>query len=284
MTQVKSYIISYLVPKAINSSLCFLTPDLSLTYLGLLEQTMTIEEHLKEYNPIRIAHYDIIQSMHNQLLECKGIKLDTKYIANYETIFKNFLKTIKVKKEMHKVNGYKILKQYMLQYYTQLLQPQTDYKDQEQILLQGTFMGEITSQLLVDLEDYYETVREEAQSLLVCMTQRFLPPQIALNDDQMNLIQVLKTNVKGGWPNSLNGQLKDAAVMERDMLKYIFGDVIGFMLKIITILMDETHGRENIIKFLKLINVAAPFLMMNDYRVAKQGNALRRVVLLENLL
>jgi hypothetical protein len=131
-------------------------------------------------------------------------------------------------------------------------------------------MCEITSQILIDLEDYHDSVREEAQLLLVCMTQRFLPPQIALNDDQLNLVQVLKTNVKGGWPNHLMGQLKDAAVMEKDMLAYIFGDVIAFMLKIITILMDESHGRENIMKFLKLINVAAPFLMMNDYRVAKQ--------------
>lgn len=111
-----------------------------------------------------------------------------------------------------------------------------------------------------------------------------MPPQIALNDDQLNLIQILKTNVKGGWPNTLNGQLKDAAEMERDMLCYVFSNVIGFMLKIITILMDETHGRENIMKFLKMINVAAPFLMMNDYRVAKQSNALRRVELLEHLL
>jgi hypothetical protein len=145
-------------------------------------------------------------------------------------------------------------------------------------------MCDLTSQILVDLEDYHDSVREEAQLLLVCMTQRFLPPMIALTDEQMNLIQVLKTNVKGGWPNNLMGQLKDAATMERDMLKYIFGDVIGFMLKIITILMDESHGRENIMKFLKLINVAAPFLMMNDYRVAKQQQALRRVDLLEHLL
>lgn len=67
--------------------------------------------------------------MHEQLLECKGVQLDTKHIASYERIFRNFLKTIKIKKEMHKVNGYKILKQYMLQYYAQLLQPQTDYKN-----------------------------------------------------------------------------------------------------------------------------------------------------------
>lgn len=60
ITQVKSYIISYLVPKAINSSLCFLTPDLTITYLGLLEQSMTIEEHLKDYNTARMAHYEVI--------------------------------------------------------------------------------------------------------------------------------------------------------------------------------------------------------------------------------
>jgi hypothetical protein len=145
-------------------------------------------------------------------------------------------------------------------------------------------MSDITSQILEDLGDYHDSVREEAQLLLVCMTQRFLPPQISLNDEQLDLVKVLKTNVKGGWPNTLNGQLKDAAVMERDMLTYIFSDVIAFLLKLITILMDESHGRENVMKFLKLINVAAPFLMLNDYRIAKQGNALRRVELLEHLL
>ena len=105
-----------------------------------------------------------------------------------------------------------------------------------------------------------------------------------MNEEQLDLVKILKTNVKGGWPTTLNNQLKDAATMERDMLSYIFSDVIGFILKFITIIMDETHGRENIMKFLKLINVAAPFLMLNDYRVAKQGNALRRVELLEHLL
>lgn len=110
MTQVKAYIISYLVPKAINSSLSFVSADLSLTYLGLLEQSMAIEQHLKDYNPILMSHYEVILQMHQQLLECKGVKLDTKHIASYEPIFRNFLKTIKIKKENHKVCGYKILK------------------------------------------------------------------------------------------------------------------------------------------------------------------------------
>lgn len=53
MTQVKLYIISYLIPKIVNSSLSFSNADLTITYLGLLEQAMTIEEHLKDYNSIR---------------------------------------------------------------------------------------------------------------------------------------------------------------------------------------------------------------------------------------
>jgi hypothetical protein len=44
--------------------------------------------------------------------------------------------------------------------------------------------------------------------------------------------------------------------------------------------MDESFGRDNIIKFLKLLNIAAPFLILNDYRIAKGSNALRRVDLL----
>jgi hypothetical protein len=171
---------SYLVPKAINKSLGFVTPDLSITYLNLLEQAMKIEEHLRDYTPIRMAHYEVIQSMHQQLLSCRGVKLDTKHLQKYETIFRNFLKTIKIKKEMHKVTGYKILKQYMLEFYGQLLQSQ-DQKNQEEILRSTTFMQDITSQILADLDAYFDSVREEAQNLLVCMTERFLPPQVCLD-------------------------------------------------------------------------------------------------------
>ena len=100
----------------------------------------------------------------------------------------------------------------------------------------------------------------------------------------MDLVKILRSNVKAGWPASMNGQLKEAATMERDMLKYLFDDVVAFLLKLITIMMDESHGRENLMKFLRLINAVAPFLMMNDYRVAKSANALRRVEIMEHLL
>jgi hypothetical protein len=117
MTQVKAYIMSYLVPKLINNSLSFTTADLTLTYMGLLEQAMIIEEHLKEYNTMRQSHYEVIQSMHQQLLDCKAVKFDARHIPCYERVFGSLIRTIKVKKEMHKVVGFRILKQYMTEYY-----------------------------------------------------------------------------------------------------------------------------------------------------------------------
>jgi hypothetical protein len=48
--------------------------------------------------------------------------------------------------------------------------------------------------------------------------------------------------------------------------------------------MDESYGRDNIVKIFKLINDAAPFLLLNEYRIAKQSNALRKVDVMAKLL
>lgn len=84
------------------------------------------------------------------------------------------------------------------------------------------------------------------------------------------MVQMLKANLDSGWPNQLNGQLKDAANMESDMLKYAFSNAVLFLSKVITIFIDESSGRDNLLQFFKLLNTASPFLIMNDYRIAKQ--------------
>jgi hypothetical protein len=61
-------------------------------------------------------------------------------------------------------------------YYDQILRPLNDHKLQEAILAGTTFMTAITDTILKNLGDYHDTVREEAQLLLVSMTERFLPP------------------------------------------------------------------------------------------------------------
>ena len=57
MTQVKSYIISYLLPKAINRSLKFLTPKLTLIYLQVINKAMEIEVHLRDLLEIKVKHF-----------------------------------------------------------------------------------------------------------------------------------------------------------------------------------------------------------------------------------
>lgn len=145
MTQVKSYIMSYLVPKAVNSSLSFLTPQLTLIYIDLLDQAMEIEGHLRDYGTQKKTHFTAIQSMHQQLLDCKGIIFDKNYIDRYDKFFMNFLQTVRIKVESHKRDGYRILKQYMTEYYKQLFAPLTDVKDKEALLHLTVFMSDITS-------------------------------------------------------------------------------------------------------------------------------------------
>ena len=67
------------------------------------------------------------------------------------------------------------------------------------------------------------------------------------------------------------------------MLAYLFTSAAGFLSKTITIHMDEHFGRDNLMQFFKLLNGACPFLILNDYRIAKQGSALRRAEALEAL-
>jgi hypothetical protein len=72
--------------------------------------------------------------------------------------------------------------------------------------------------------------------------------------------------------------------LETGMVRYLFKDVSAFLHKLITIFMDESHGRDNVLKFFKLLNVVCPMLLLNDYRVSKQSAALRRVELIEKLV
>ena len=44
-------------------------------------------------------------------------------------------------------------------------------------------MTAVTSELLVDLQEYYESVRDEAQQLLLSMSQRFFPAELSFTQD-----------------------------------------------------------------------------------------------------
>lgn len=65
------------------------------------------------------------------------------------------------------------------------------------------FLVDITSTILDGLEEYYESVREEAQQLLLCIARRFLPQQLTLGQEQLELVQMLKATIGQGWPAQL---------------------------------------------------------------------------------
>lgn len=146
------------------------------------------------------------------------------------------------------------------------------------------FLMDITTGILDGLEEYYESVREEAQQLLLCIARRFLPQQLALGQEQLDLVQVLRTTIGQGWPAQLSAQLKAAAELEAEMLGYVFADATGFLSKAITIYMDEHFGRDALMQFFRLVNASCPFLIMDDFRCAKQSGALRRVEVLTELI
>lgn len=94
---------------------------------------------------------------------------------------------------------------------------------------------------------------------------------------------MLKSNMSQGWPPQLSTQLKAAAKLETEMLGYLFSSASGFLSKAITIYMDEHVGRDVLMQFFHALNASCPFLILNDYRLAKQGSALRRAEMLETL-
>lgn len=94
-TQVKMYIITYLLPKAINKSLEFVTPELTVIYLELIHTAQEIEAHLKNYDELKVTHMEQIQKMHEQLIQCKGVKFSKDHLAKYDLLFKAFIATFK---------------------------------------------------------------------------------------------------------------------------------------------------------------------------------------------
>lgn len=72
---------------------------------------------MRDYGLLKKAHFTAIQSMHQQLLDAKGILFKVDYIDKYDAFFMNFLQTVRIKGEIHKRDGYRIIKQYLTEYY-----------------------------------------------------------------------------------------------------------------------------------------------------------------------
>lgn len=101
------------------------------------------------------------------------------HVPKYEAMLKSFLTSFaNVKDEKLKRDGFRIIRYYMTCFYLEVIAPLEDLKQKEDILLNMSVMSHITDAISQDLDDFHESVKEEAQLLLICMVQRFLPPQI----------------------------------------------------------------------------------------------------------
>jgi hypothetical protein len=87
-----------------------------------------------------------------------------------------------------------------------------------------------------------------------------------------------------GWSGQMTQKLKDAAEMESALAKHLFSDPHNFIKSIIAIMMDETHGRDNLIKIIREFNKKTPFMVLNDFRIAHATNSLRRVEIMKELI
>lgn len=94
----------------------------------------------------------------------------------------------------------------------------------------------------------------------------------------------MRANISNGVPPNIGGRLKESATSEASMLSYLFTDAVAFVSKCLQIYLDERSTRENITQFFQLLNTICPFLLMNDYRVAKQTMALQRSDCLEQII
>lgn len=71
-----------------------------------------------------------IQTMHQQLLDCKGVVFDAALLPRYQQVFSNFLRTFAtIRSERLKQNGLFILRMYIIEYHKQLIAPLDDAKE-----------------------------------------------------------------------------------------------------------------------------------------------------------
>lgn len=95
---------------------------------------------------------------------------------------------------------------------------------------------------------------------------------------------MLRANIGVGWGVTMTSELRETAEIEAQLIEHLFADPSAFLKSIVTIMIDETSGRENLIKIIKEFNKRTPFLMLNDFRIAHASNSLRRVEILKSLI
>ena len=285
MTAVKTYVHTYLFPKLVNKTLGKMSASKTLMYLDVIDQVQQIDNHIKFYKEVKLNHCSMVQRLHRQLLDCGGVQMDPAHVDEYEVHFIFLFETFQqLKPESHRRDGLQLFRRYLQIFYDSVLMAVTDLKERDRLLRRTKFMTHVTGYLAVSLSDFHDSIREEAANLLVCMTERFLPPEISMDQDQLEKLTMIKANIVHGLSANMGNQLKDQADLESSNLDYLFKDAVSFMTKVVQSYLDERSVREPVMQFFKLLSVATPFLLINDFRLAKATNSPQRVEILKQIL
>lgn len=84
-------------------------------------------------------------------------------MPEYEQVYSGIVQTwANIKEEKHKTRGMRILKRHLLEFDKQLVAKQPSVRAREILLQRCTFMRPMTDQVLLELGEYFESVRDEA--------------------------------------------------------------------------------------------------------------------------
>lgn len=193
----------------------------------------------------------------------------------------NFSIYYKEKKDQFKVELLQTILRLLHTYNDQVLSTQGTLLEH---LAKLTFTPDLCEEMIKYLTDYFDNVREQAQSIVGYIVIKFVHQDFSFSGEQQEVLNVLRSNITVGWGENMRTQVRDAADMEAELNKHLFVDPQAFLKSVIAIMIDETHGRENLINVIKEFSKKTPFMVMNDYRIAVGTNSLKRIDILKELI
>ena len=124
-------------------------------------------------------------------------------------------------------------------------------EEKTDVISKTKFLPVITSAVLPLLKDYHDSVREEACIVLEYTITKFLTHKPQMNQEQQDLLMMLRGNLQLGWNSSMTAPIKALAEAEVLIVDWMFEDAQAFLKQLVTIMLDEPTTRESIGRAIK---------------------------------
>jgi hypothetical protein len=71
---------------------------------------------------------------------------------------------------------------------------------------------------------YFDSVRDRASLCLLYISENFLTFETPFTEQQMEMVQMLRSTLTLGWDEKMSQPIKDCAEMEKEVSKFLFKD------------------------------------------------------------